>query len=338
MCDQKNKWKILITGPEICDEAKKILYGNSEVIYTPKYISSNNLKKLIKKQQTEVLIVRRGNITREVIASSSALKAIIKHGTGFDNIDIVSATEYKIPVLITSKANLQSVAEHTVALIYALAKKLLLNNNEIKINHVWDSNRHQSEELFQKCIGIVGVGRVGLKVIELISPLKMKVFAYDPFVSEKDLPQGVIRVKSLKDLLQQADIVSIHCTLNKDTYHLFGIEEFNIMKTTSYLINTSRGKIIDETALVNALKKGLISGGGIDVFEEEPPSFMNPIFKLNNIITTPHTAGPTKEALNRMGITAARMALMLLEGREKEIEKDAFVNPKVLNYKNEDIF
>ena len=330
--NEKNKWKILITGPTICSEAQKILLGNNaEIIFTDNYNSSEKIANLVKKQQTDALIVRTGTITREVISSSSNLKVIVKHGTGFNNIDIESANKLKIPVLITPKANLESVAEHAVALIYVLSKKIILHNYEIKINHVWDRNKHQSEELFQKTIGIIGAGRIGLRVIELISPLNMNIVIYDPFTSEKDLPHCVKKVKSLKELLKISDIVSVHCPLNKNTYHLLGKEEFSIMKPSSYLINTSRGGIVDEEALILALEEGIISGAGIDVFEKEPPLFTNKIFKLSNIVTTPHTAGPTKEAFVKMGIAAAKLAIMILEGKVNEIEKIAFVNPHILN-------
>jgi len=324
------KWKILLTGP-ICAEAQKMLESKAEVISAPPYTSSEEMAKLVRKQQTDGLIVRMGKINREVLTASSQLRVIAKHGTGISNIDVGAATELGLPVLITPNANFESVAEHTVGFIIALFKKLALLDYELKVNHNWAKTKYQTEELYHKCLGIVGVGRVGSRVIQLVAPLEMRVLAYDPYISEEDFPQGVQRVESLKELLQKADIVSIHCPSTKETYHLFGEAELTSMKPTAYLINTARGEIVDETALIKVLEKGLIAGAALDTFEKEPPSFDSPLFKLNNVITTPHIAGVTKQSFTRMGVTAAETVLNVLEGRK--IDQKTIVNPSVIDRK-----
>lgn len=324
---KKNKWKILVTGP-ICLKAKKMIEAKAELIFIPPYSSSEEIAELVKKQQTEGLIVRMGKITREVLAASSQLQVVIKHGTGFNNIDIAAATKLGLPVLITPNANFEAVAEHTVSLIYGLAKKLTFLDYELRVNHNWYKTKteYQTKELHHKCLGIIGFGRIGSRVIQLVTPLEMKILVYDPYVSEKDLPNGTILVKSLKEFLQKADIITIHCPLTKDTYHLLGEEELSYMKPNAYLVNTARGGVIDERALVNVLKKGLIAGAALDTFEKEPPSFNSDIFKLNNLITTAHIAGNTKESFIRMGVTVAETIFKFLEEKEKEIEKSMFVN------------
>jgi len=324
---KKNKWKILATGP-ICVKAKKMIEAKAELIFIPPYSSSEEIAKLVKKQQTEGLIVRMGKITREVLTASSQLRVVIKHGTGFNNIDIDAATELGLPVLITPNANFKAVAEHTVSLIYGLAKKLIFLDYELRVKHNWYKTKaeYQTGELHHKCLGIIGFGRIGSRVIQLVKSLEMKILIYDPYVSEKKLPNGTSSAKSLKELLQKADIVTIHCPLTKDTYHLLGEDELLYMKPNAYLINTARGGIVDEGALINILKKGLIAGAALDTFEKEPPSFNSDIFKLDNVITTAHIAGNTKESFKRMGITVAETIFNFLEGKEDKIDKNMFVN------------
>jgi len=324
---KKNKWKILTTGP-ICDKAKKMIEAKAELIFTPPYSSSEEIAKLVQRQQTDGLIVRMGKINREVLSASSQLRIVIKHGTGFNNIDVDTATELGLPVLITPNANFESVAEHTVSLIYGLAKKLTFLDYELRVNHNWYKTKaeYQTGELYHKCLGIIGFGRIGSRVIQLVKPLEMKILIYDPFVSEKNLPNGTVLVKSLKELLQKADIVTIHSPLTKGTYHLLGEEELLYMKPNAYLINTARGGVIDERALVNILKKGLIAGAALDTFEKEPPSFNSDIFKLNNVVTTAHIAGNTKESFIRMGVTVAESIFNFLEGNKNKISKSMFVN------------
>jgi len=327
---KKNKYKILATGP-ICEIAKGMIKDKAELIFSPPYASSEEIAELVKKQQTEGLIVRMGKITREVLAASSQLRVVIKHGTGFNNIDTAAATELGLPVLITANANFESVAEHTVSLIYGLAKKLTFLDYELRVNHNWYKTKtdYQTKELHHKCLGIIGFGRIGSRVIQLVTPLEMKILVYDPYVSEKNLPDGTILVKSFKEFLQKADIVTIHCPLTKDTYHLLGKEELLYMKPNAYLINTARGGVIDERALLNILKKGLIAGAALDTFEKEPPSFNSDIFKLNNVITTAHIAGNTKESFIRMGVTVAETIFNFLEGNKNKISKSMFVNNAV---------
>lgn len=323
----KNKWKILATGP-ICYQAKKLIEAKAELILTPPYSSSEKIAELVKKQQTEGLIVRMGKINREVLAASSQLRVVIKHGTGFNNIDIDAATKLELPVLNTSNANFEAVAEHTVSLIYGLAKKLTFLDYELRINHNWYKTKteYQTGELHYKCLGIIGFGRIGSRVIQLVKPLEMKILVYDPYIFKKNLPNGTDSVKSLKELLQKADIITVHCPLTKDTYHLLGEDELSYMKHNAYLINTARGEIVDEKALINILKKGLIAGAALDTFEKEPPSFNSDIFKLSNVVTTAHIAGNTKESFIRMGVTVAETIFNFLEGKEKEIDKSMFLN------------
>lgn len=327
------KWKILLTGP-IHKEAQKVLDSiKVESALAPPHSSSKEIANLIEKQQTDALIVRAGKINREVMAASPHLRVIVKHGVGYNNIEIDTATELRLPVLYTPRANFESVAEHTLALIFSLAKKINLLDKEMKINKSWPKSKYVLEELQHKYIGLIGMGRIGFRVIQLLSPLEMQIIVYDPFISENALPSGVKKVDTLKQLVQKVDIVSVHCPLTKETNHLLGEEELSNMKPNAYLVNTARGGIVDETALIKALERGLIAGAALDTFAQEPLSADSPLLKLDNVIVTPHIAGNAQESFVRMGVTAVKLAFQILEGKEGGIPVDNFINREVLEKK-----
>jgi len=330
MNDKLNKkWKFLLTGP-IHQEAQKLLETNAEFILSPAGSSSAEVSNLIQNQQTDALIVRAGKINRAILIASPHLRVIVKHGVGYNNIEIDTATELGLPVLYTPLANFESVAEHTLALILSITKKINLLDKEMKSNKSWPKSKYVLEELQHKCIGLIGMGRIGFRVIQLLSPLEMQILVYDPFMSESALPSGVKKVDTVKQLVQKADIVSIHCPLTKETNRLLGEEELNSMKPNAYLINTARGGIVDETVLIRALEKGLIAGAALDTFAQEPLPKDSPLLKLDNVIVTPHVAGATKESFIRMGVTAVKLAFQILEGKEEDIPVNNFINREVL--------
>jgi len=330
MNDKLNKkWKFLLTGP-IHQEAQKLLEPNAEFILSPAGSSSAEVSNLIQNQQTDALIVRAGKINRAIMIASTHLRVIVKHGVGYNNIEIDTATELGLPVLYTPLANFESVAEHTLALILSITKKINLLDKEMKSNKSWPKSKYVLEELQHKCIGLIGMGRIGFRVIQLLSPLEMQILVYDPFMSESALPSGVKKVDTVKQLVQKADIVSIHCPLTKETNRLLGEEELNSMKPNAYLINTARGGIVDETVLIRALEKGLIAGAALDTFAQEPLPKDSPLLKLDNVIVTPHVAGATKESFIRMGVTAVKLAFQILEGKEEDIPVNNFINREVL--------
>jgi len=323
------KWKFLLTGP-IHQEAQILLEPNAEFILSPAGSSSAEVSNLIQNQQTDALIVRAGKINRAIMIASPYLRVIVKHGVGYNNIEIDTATELGLPVLYTPLANFESVAEHTLALILSLTKKINLLDKEMKSNKSWPKSKYILEELQHKCIGLIGIGRIGFRVIQLLSPLEMQILVYDPFMSESALPSGVKKVNTVKQLVQKADIVSIHCPLTKETNRLLGEEELNSMKPNAYLINTARGGIVDETVLIKILEKGLIAGAALDTFAQEPLPKDSPLLKLDNVIVTPHVAGTAKESFIRMGVTAVKLAFQILEGKEEDIPVDNFINREAL--------
>jgi D-3-phosphoglycerate dehydrogenase len=235
-----------------------------------------------------------------------------------------------IPVMITPNANQQSVAEHTVGLMFALAKKTVLLDKRLRQGH-WDKAVYNGTELRGKCLCLIGFGRIGRRVAELVKPLEMEVMVFDPYLPEEVEVPGVKIVSNLTELLKVADFVSIHCPCTDETRNLIGIEHFKIMKRTAYIINTARGELIQQDALVYALEQGLIAGAGIDTFAVEPATKNNPLWAFENVVVTPHIAGATKEALRNMGCSAVNNIFRVLEGAE--IDPATVINPSVLEVK-----
>jgi D-3-phosphoglycerate dehydrogenase len=319
-------FNVVITGPPIAKEGIKLLSSTCRIEYTKPYLESSELALELREKKADALLVRMGKITKEVIEASPNLKVIAKHGTGVDNIEIDAATELKIPVLIATLANYESVAEHVLGLMFSLAKDIPSLDLRIREGY-WDKPNYRGVELFNKTLGLIGFGRIGRRVRELVAPLQMKVLAYDPILEFSEIPGDVIRVEKLEELLKSSDIISLHCPLSEETKNMIGKNELKMMKNTAWLINTARGEVVDEEALIEALEKGEIAAAGIDTFKKEPPEDINRLCNAGKIILTPHIAGITEESFERMGIDAAKNILTILEG--KEPARECVVNPEV---------
>ena len=275
--------KILITGSYAAKDALDLLKKNSvDTIMVPPHATAGDLRQIAATEQPDAFIIRMGDINADVISASRRLRVISKHGVGVDNIDVDAATARGIPVTITRGANSRSVAEHALALILALVRDLHVLDASVRRGD-WKKANYRSRELTGKNLGLVGFGSIGRELVKLVRPFGMRVQAYDPDVADSAFGAGVARAASLDELLTGADIVSIHCPLTKQTRGLMGAEQFKRMKNTGLLVNTARGAIIDEAALVEALRQGLIAGAGLDGFEPEPPAADNPLLRFPNV-------------------------------------------------------
>ncbi len=203
-------------------------------------------------------------------------------------------------------------------------KKLYVSCSQLKQGK-WRSKDLLGYELLGKTVGIIGLGNIGRKVAEKISGFKVKLFAYDPYVDKKIAQQINVELVDLETLLKESDIVTIHAALTRETKHMIGENELKLMKKTAFIINTARGAIIDEKALIKALKEGWIAGAALDVFEEEPPNPDNPLLKMDNVLVTPHFASCTFEAYQREAIMAAEEVLRVLKGEPPKF----IANPEV---------
>ncbi len=251
------------------------------------------------------IIVRSATkVTREVIEAADALRVIVRAGVGLDNVDQAAAKERGIQVLNTPEAPTVSVAEMVFALMFALSRNITRADGSMKEGR-WEKKKLSGTELWQKTLGIIGFGRIGQEVGRRAVALGMRVLAYDVIdIDEACESIGAERV-GLEELLREADYVTLHVPLLPQTRGLIGSHELEVMKPTAYLVNTARGGVVDEAALLTALDEGKIAGAALDVFEEEPPKDWT-IVKHPRVIATPHLSSSTREAQERVGGLAAK--------------------------------
>lgn len=263
-------------------------------------------------------------ITRKVLEKARPkLKVISKYGIGVDKIDVKSATEFGIPVLFTPGVNHTTVAEHTFLLLLALEKHLLYHCDSTRAGG-W--KRKTGHEIFEKTMGIVGIGRIGKEVAIRAKAFGMKVIAYDPYADPKFLvDHNIAQMKTVENLIRQSDIISLHLNLTDENRHMINAKRLQLFKKDAILLNCSRGELVDTNDIVAALKAGQIGGYGTDVLDHEPPEADHPLLKLPNCIVTPHVASRTFESVVRQATTSVENLILAMNG-EKPI---AQVNPEV---------
>lgn len=255
-------------------------------------------------RDVDALLVRILPITRGLMESAKNLKIISKHGVGVDNIDLKAAKELGITVTTTPDANGLSVAEHSMALMMSLAKNIVPVSRAYREIGFGAKNYQEGVEITGKTMGIIGCGKIGSRMASMArNGFGMKVLAYDPYISMA--PEGVELVPDRDRIFKESDFISLHCYLSEETCHSVGEREFSMMKNTAYLINASRGPVVDEPALIRALQNGSIAGAGLDVTEQEPLDTESPLFQMPNVIVTPHYAPATREAATRVSKIAA---------------------------------
>jgi len=303
--------KVLLSKP-INPAGMKVLEGKVD----PIILSDSNIGTVKKMVEDVEGIILRTNIkfTREIIESAPYLKIISRTGAGVDNVDVAAATEKGILVCHAPGVNSISVAEHTLALMMAMAKQLKAVDKAVHQDNWKIRYASKAEDLDGKTLGLVGIGHIGSLLAQKCRlAFNMKIIAYDPYVKQAE---EVELCSSLDQIFIQSDFISIHVPYTKETHHLVDARLLSLMKSDSYLINTSRGAVVDEKALIEALEKGSIAGAGLDVFEKEPPSLDNPLLKFNNVITTSHSAGLNRDCERKLAIAAAQAVIDFLEGRQ----------------------
>ena len=292
--------------------------------------SEPKLCKLVK--DVDAILVRTTIISAKVIESADHLKVISRHGVGFDNIDIHALNKRGIPLALAVGSNDESVAEQTMFLILSLCKQGALYHQAVCDGRFDFRQRPNSTELKGKSILIIGFGRIGRQVASRATGFKMNIYAMDPYIDEQEMThRGVTPVTALDSILPTLDIITLHCPLNSETKYMINKGVFVKMKSSALIINTARGGILNEDDLLQSLTNNQIAGAGLDVFESEPPDPSNPLFKLPNVVVSPHCAGVTKESL----VAMARISAMnLLAGLDGNLMEDVVVNPETLNNRN----
>lgn len=265
----------------------------------------------------DAIIVRLAPVSAELFQRARKLTVVAKHGVGIDNIDVSAATEAGIPVVFAPDTSTEAVAEFAVMQMLRLARNVHSPEEELRAGHFSEARRRaRGSELRGKVLGVIGLGRIGLRVAEICAGgFEMRVLAHDPYLAPRAATGRPIEVlEELDTLLRAADFVSIHVPLSDETRGLIGTRELGFLKRRTYLINCSRGGVVDEEALAAALRRGAVAGAAVDVFAEEPPGVGHPLLDLDNVLLTPHIAGSTEESLRATAMSVAEEVLRALRG------------------------
>ncbi len=326
---KKSTYKILVCD-ELAEEGLSLFRAqpNFEVLVKTKQ-SIEELKKLI--ADCDACVVRSGTqITSEVIEAGIKLKVIGRAGVGLDNVDVEAASKRGIVVVNTPDGNTVSAAELTFCLLTTMARNIPEANNSVKRGE-WERKKFTGVELYEKTLGILGLGRIGTEVAKRAQAFGMKVIAYDPYLrAEKAVQIGVEAVK-IDELLARADFITLHLPLTAENRHMIGEKEFSKMKKGVRIVNCARGGLIDEQALTKAISEGKVAGAALDVFEFEPPPKNLELLKLPQIVVTPHQGASTEEAQVAVAVDVAHSIIDYLQGKgSKNAVNIPFVDPDVL--------
>lgn len=305
--------KILVTPTSLsnsqdCEAMKKLKNFTSDVVFNDKKRPLTEEEMIEYAKECQGIIAGLDFITSKVIESCPELKVISRYGAGYDRVDIDAARKQGIAVTNTPAANAQAVGELAISLALALSRKISYLDKKTKEGE-WI--RSMGGELLGKTMGILGLGAIGKVVVKCATGFGMKIVSYDPYMDYEYCRENNIRPVSLDELIRESDIISLHLPLNENTRHIINQESISNMKSNAIVINTSRGGIVDEAAMYDALKNNKIGGFGIDVFENEPPEY-SPLFVLKNVIATPHSGSHTQEAVDKMADMAVANLIDIL--------------------------
>ncbi len=318
--------KILVSDP-ISDQGIEILKKEFDVDIATGLPPAELIKRI---GNYEALIVRsETQVTKDVINAGRKLKIIGRAGVGVDNIDVNTATERGIIVVNAPEGNTISAAEHTIAMMMAMSRNIPQANASLK-SKKWDRKKFMGVEVRGKVLGVVGLGRIGAEVAKRAQGMEMNVLAYDPFISQERAAELGVELTTVEDIVRRADYITVHTPLTKETKDLIGSKEFAIAKKGVRLINCARGGIINEEALAEAVKDGIVSGAAIDVFVKEPP-FDSPLLELDRVIMTPHLGASTEEAQINVAVSVAEQIVNALKGLPvKNAINMPYVKPDVM--------
>ncbi|WP_395316950.1 NAD(P)-dependent oxidoreductase [Variovorax sp. UC74_104] len=299
---------ILVTGADLAPQAVKLLEGH-ELVYAGRTPTEDDLVALCRAHDPVAIIVRYGKVGAAVMDAAPSLKVISKHGSGTDTIDKVAAKARGIEVVAAVGANAAAVAEQALALLLACAKSVVALDARMHAGH-WDKATHKSLELGGRTIGLIGLGAIGLRFARMVDALGMRVLGFDPYA--KNLPAHV-QAADLATIWAESDVISLHCPLTDENRGLINADTLTHCKRGVIVVNTARGGLIDEEALLAAVRSGQVSMAGLDSFAVEPMTAGHPFQGEKNIVLSPHIGGVTSDAYVNMGVGAAKNLLQVLE-------------------------
>lgn len=308
-------WKVLLPQ-EIMEEGTQLLEEAGHTLIRGRGFETEDVLADMKEYQPDAMIVRITPITREVIESNPNLKVIVRHGAGFDALDVKACHDNGVQALYAPVANSTSVAETAIMLI------LECSRNVLNLRKTWVQDYYKAKlripknTVNGKTIGLIGCGNIGSRVAKRALALEMNVLAYDPYKPAKDFPEGVEVVRDLDRIFEESDYVSLHCPATSITRNMVNKERLAQMKDTAFLINTARGAVVVEEDLYEACKNGVIRGAGLDAIRKEPVDPANPLLTLDNVIIYPHIGGNTVEAAHRASYFAAMGVNEVAAGKE----------------------
>ncbi len=324
-----NKYKILVVQG-LHEQGLQMLKNRTDIEFNV-LMSDDENEILEAAKDVSGITVRTAKISSKIIEAANKLQVVSRHGVGYDSIDLASLNNKKIPLTIAAHSNMISVSEQAMFFLLALSKNVFYYDDFTRKGdwtNRWDV---KAWDLAQKNILVIGFGRIGSNFVKRALAFDMNVYVYDPYVEkEKVKISGAIPVDNISENLQKMDAVTLHCPKNDETTDLFTKKEFNLMKKSSFIINCARGGILNEEDLYEALKNENISGAGLDVFDVEPTPSSNPLFKLNNVILSPHIAGVTVESTVRMATETVQNVLDVLDDK---VNQSVVVNNKEIGMK-----
>ena len=311
----------------INEEVRELEKVNAEVVLTR---CKNEDDVIEAAKDADVILCVRVPITRRVMESLKNCKIIIRYGVGVDNIDVEAATDCNIIVTNVPDYCFDEVSNHAIALLLACARKLVILNNSLKQGYR-EFALAPMVSINGQTLGLVGCGHIGRLTAKKASCFGLRILGFDPYLDEATAKKHEITLMGLPELLRESDFISIHAPLTKETRHMIGENEFKLMKPSAYLINTARGPVIDEAALIKALGEGRIAGAGLDVFEKEPKDMDvdNPLLKMDNVVVTPHSASYSDASHERLRTSVGQEAARVLAGRWPRNVVNRAVKPKI---------
>lgn len=294
------RWKVLVLG-NVRTEGLDILRDVAELTVLPEPVAPADIVACI--EDMDAVLHKTGRIDAEVMARQSRLRIIARHGVGLDELDLDSIRAAGVPVSTTPGANANAVAEATVGLALSVLRHLPRGEAMLKRDRTWRRESLMGRELGQSVVGIVGFGQIGRLVARYFSVFGARVIVTD--IDLAAVAGSPWPAFGLEELLRMSDVISLHCPLTAETRHLIDRERLRLVKSDAIVVNTARGALIDEDALVDAVTAGRLAGAALDVYDREPPDFDSPLFDCDNIFTTPHVAAMTIQAQTAMAVQAA---------------------------------
>jgi len=306
-------YKVLLPQ-DVAQEGKDVLRERGYEIKMGSGITADAIARDV--VDCDAILARTAPFPAKVLEAGRKLKVISRHGVGYDNIDVAKATELGIWVTFAPESNANTVAEHAIGCILTLARNFIQLDRETRAGNWGIRDKLLGADLSGKVLGIVGLGKIGRRVAQKASQgLEMKVFGYDPYLKPEQVAEFTTPAKSLEEVFAASDFVTVHIPGGASTRGIVNKTLFARMKKTAFFINASRGDVVAEADLVEALRTGAIAGAAIDVYEKEPPAKDNPLMGMSNVLLTPHNASQTRECMIRMALHAAQGIDEVLSGR-----------------------